>query len=353
MRVKALLAAGFCVLVGACGDDGPSTDDSSGGSGTGTGTGSGTGTGTGTGVGSACGDPTACAHGAMCDEDLGHCVCVPGFEGDGDTCTAPARTPLDERTEEEVCAQWALGHQVNAAQPYEPGDGGQCDPGRLPSAALADGMRRWNMYRWLAGLLPAAVDPGVAEAQQACSLMQTIAFGHSFPTDTACYTDAANEAAGASMIALGFGSAADTFEGYMFEPISTNMAHRKICLGVSRDNVNLGFYNSGSCARYAGGDADPSPPAILAVPNPGITPLGMTQSVWSLHQVGDPLPLGDVVLSNEATSEVLPTVQHHVYEGMNTWTLDGWFPEAGTTYRVTLSDGAATLTYTVTPVSCN
>ena len=299
-----------------------------------------------------CGAGAACAAGQVCDELAGRCVCVPGFAVSGADCVRPTRSDPTARTKDEVCAHWKEGHVETAKAPFVPGAGGACDPGKLPSDARLDAVRRWNMYRWLSGLHPAGVDPSIAQAQQECALIESKTFGHDVPTTAPCYTADGAKEASLSMIAQGFGSAASTMDAYMFEPLSTRLAHRKISISVDRDNINFGFIDGGSCARYGYGFTDPSPPAFVAVPNPGVTPLQMTTGAWSLHGGGKTLPVGAVKIFDETDKVDKAVAQDAMYAGYNAWTPSGWTPQADHTYRVTLTDAAATLTYAVTPVDC-
>jgi hypothetical protein len=193
---------------------------------------------------------------------------------------------------------------------------------------------------------------------QGCALMLGFTFEHGPPPTTSCYTAEGAAASSNSMICSA-SDAARCMDLYSLEThqLDGRLSHRKIVLGVGRDNVAFGVNQGGSCALYgyaSAGTVVPASPPILAVPNPGVTPIQAASAAWSVHQTAAdaPLPIGDVQLFDETTNAAVPVRQQLKYAGINSWDLMSP-PLADHTYRVTLTDGTATLTYRVTPVQCN
>jgi hypothetical protein len=122
----------------------------------------------------------------MCDTRVGQCVCVPGFIAQGTSCLRPLRSDPSPRTQADVCAAWKEGHRTIGTPPayVRAQNAATCDPGVLKYEALEDGVRRWNMFRWLVGLAPATVDVSNAVGMQSCGLMLKYAARHDPPPTT-------------------------------------------------------------------------------------------------------------------------------------------------------------------------
>lgn len=295
----------------------------------------------------------SCALGAVCV--AGSCRCLPGFTASGSACVRDAApSNLEARAQADVCARWRAGKLVTAARPFNAGSGAMCDPGTMTEEAVFDAANRWNMYRWMVGLPAVGVDRSNSADMQQCSLLLRYTFRHDPPPTTTCYTPGGATAAGRSMICSA-GNAAQCMDLYTMESYATDnrLSHRKIVVGTNRDNVNFGASAGGSCALYGYGAAPATPPRFVAIPNPGFAPIEMARSTWSLHQVTDsaPLPVANTQVFDETAMRAVTVRQNLRYAGINGWDL-GEPVVAGHTYRVTLTDGAATITYRTTPVQC-
>ena len=151
-------------------------------------------------------------------------------------------------------------------------------------------------------------------------------------------------------------NAAGCMDLYTLESYATDnrLSHRKIVVGTNRDNVAFGVSSGGSCALYGyATTTPPAPPAFVAVPNPGFAPIEMTTSTWSIHQTtaATPLPVAATKVFDETANAAVTVSQNLMYAGINGFDLQQQVV-AGHTYKVTLSDGASTVEYRTTPVSC-
>ena len=295
-----------------------------------------------------------CADTAVCID--ASCRCLPGFSGDGSSCTRDVPPGgLEARTKDDVCAHWATGHQVTATDQFTPGTSGMCDPGVIEPAAVFDAAQRWSMYRWLVGLPAVSVDGSRAADMQQCALVLGYAFRHDLPPDTMCYTPGGGDAASRSMI-CSVSNATTCMDLYTLESYATDnrLSHRKIVVGTTRDNVAFGVSTGGSCALYGYATVTlPPPPAFVAVPNPGPVPIELTGSTWSIHQTSDamPLPIGVTTVFDETANVAMTVSQNLEYAGINGFDVKDPIV-AGHTYRVTLTDGTNKIEYRTKPVMC-
>lgn len=292
-----------------------------------------------------------CAPGAMCDTRVGTCTCVPGFVLQGSTCQRPLRPDPALRTQADVCAAWNEGHRKTLPSPpayVRSADAATCDPGTLKYEALEDGVRRWNMYRWLVGLAPASVNVSNAQGMQECALILKYAARHDPPPTTTCYTAAGADMAGKSMIS--YGDTIGATDQWMLESyaMDNRLSHRKIMIATSRDNINYGSSVGGTCGYYGYGFTEPNPPSFLSVPNPGFSPVQMARSTWSIHMTKTSLPLENMTVHDDTANRAVTMKQNLKYAGING--SDPLKSEilAGHTYTVKL--GA--IEFTTTLVDC-
>jgi hypothetical protein len=257
--------------------------------------------------------PPPCAEGscgdkAWCDTIQQACVCKPGFDAVGADCVSPPLTPPASRTLEEVCARYAQEVVLTASEQYTGGDAAQCVAGAPTRAALNDALRRLNLYRWLAGLEPAWDLEATNAAEQECALMQelnALPLNHHPPEDWQCYTAAGAGAAGASNLAWGVWSIADSVDLYMVDPGVPSLGHRRWCLNPSLGHTGFGFFGQSSC-MYSFGGGNGHKPDWVAWPPPGYVPEDLVDGVWSFASSkcswGDATGVALVV----ATAEVIP-----------------------------------------------
>jgi len=309
---------------------------------------------------SAC-TPASCAMGAMCDAATARCVCGPGFTGDGTACTPTAPDDPQTRSPATMCERWLSDRTTTATQVVVPG-GSMCDPGQVDPAALADGMRLLNLYRWLSGLTPTRSEPSFAASEQSCALMEGVNGGlnHFPPSTWRCYAAVGATAAGQSNLASGSSMSPFLSVDLYVRESGNDLGHRRWCLDPALDATWFGASASASCMRAFPGGGDGSHPAWVAFPNPGPAPIE-NFGVWSVQS--EVLSLSGssttVEVRDASTNTVLPIRMQSVGFGYAgdaiAWTPDGWTPTNGATYAVSIGGlpRGMHIQFTTTPTHCS
>jgi uncharacterized protein YkwD len=267
------------------------------------------------------------------------------------------------RSEREVCDAWAEGHRRRAAASWTAGPS-QCDPGRLPSEAIDDTLRRVNLFRWLAGLPAVVEDPDQSEDDQACAIMEATngQLNHTPPASWACYSEDGARGAATSNLALGSGSAADAVDLFIEDSLTPSLGHRRWVLNGPLDGIGIGYASPGggfgaTCLGVfsMGGRSFPT---WSALPNPGPAPRFLASGTWSFHSNHFGLSRAEVSVVRASDGAALTVAVDHPQLGYGPNTVSfspsGWAPQTGETYRVTISgiDGSAPITYEVTIARC-
>jgi len=223
-----------------------------------------------------------CAAKAWCDLEAEHCVCKPGFDGDGETCEAPSNEDPEQRTQAQVCARYNADIASTAEKTSTGGDVAQCLPGAVTRAALNDGLRRLNLYRWLAGLQPAWDRPNLNQPAQEAALMMHAnnALSHGPPKTWKCYTDAGAKSAGSSNLALGTKTIPAAIDLFIADPGTPSLGHRRWCLNPPLGKTGFGAFGKGG-AMHAFGKGNSYAPAYVTYPAPGPYPAALVKGPWS------------------------------------------------------------------------
>ncbi|MCC6524050.1 MAG: CAP domain-containing protein [Polyangiaceae bacterium] len=359
------------------GSDGEGAGSGTGGSGnTGTGGTGNTGTGGtgnngtgGTGQGGQAPGCPPCGANEHCESSTLSCVCDPGFLDQGGVCTpAPVGDPTTH-TQQEVCDKWNTGHVVTSPSPLVT-SGADCDAGSLVQAALDDTLVRINMFRWLLGLGPTSDDPGLNANAQLCANLESWwawppgESPHFPPSSSKCYTATGGATAGQSNIAWGSGHPAQAIDQFMEDGGNeTTMGHRRWILNPPLGPVGIGYWEGGGqygnaecLAVFGSSGGGPNPPWV-AHPNPGYTPLTMAQWTWTFHGSLSGIPSAQVSMlrvdDNTPLAVTVQTLSQGYGQDCISWRPSGWTPQAGMTYRVTISGlGGGDVVYDVKPVGC-
>ncbi|MEZ4293382.1 MAG: CAP domain-containing protein [Polyangiaceae bacterium] len=331
---------------------------------------------TATGTGTTATDTTAtspcppCGPFEVCEAATGTCQCTPGYIPVSGVCTpAPPGDPTTH-TADEVCQKWKDGHVVTTPDPLE-ATGAECDAGTLKQGAINDTLVRINMFRWLAGLGPTASDPAMNAGAQLCANLEAWwNFGsgqspHSPPADSKCYTQQGAQFAGMSNIAWGSKSPAQAIDQFMQDNgNATTMGHRRWIVNPPLDDVGIGYWKTGGqygdaeCLRVFGqGGAGPDPD-FVAVPNQGYVPIQLATWTWTFHADIGGVPNAQVTMLRVDDNTPLDVKVQKLNQGYGedsvSWNPQGWQPEAGKTYRVTVSGlTGGDITYDVKPLACN
>lgn len=313
-------------------------------------------------------DPCAavtCAAGSHCIAAPLGCVCNPGFVADGGSCVPGDPGVPALRTQAQVCEGWRRGHVITA-NPAFTKTPATCDQGILSRAGLDDTLARLNMHRWLVGLGPVSDDPAANDLAQKCALVSAWnpagQQAHSPAPTSTCYTQGGAQGAGSSNIAWGNGTPEQAIDQWLIDNGNeSTMGHRRWLLNPPLDPIGMGHYvggnNYGSAACitvFSGGNPGPKPEWI-AFPPPGFVPVEITQWIWSVHgSIGGGNDAGVVRMRD---GMAMPVSVRHMAGGYGQPTLtlerQGWAPQVGETYQVTVTRPTATpITYDVSPVNC-
>jgi hypothetical protein len=334
-------------------------------------TGSGATTGAGPGSSSSGGGMCApCGANQYCEAATNSCVCNPGYVMQGGSCVqAPIGDP-STHTQQDVCDKWTSGHVVTEPDPIT-ASGADCDAGVLKQAAIVDTLTRMNMFRWLSGLGPTSDDAGFNTDAQLCANLEAWwDFGnagspHFPPAGSKCYTAAGASTAGQSNIAWGSGHPAQAIDQFMEDNgNATTMGHRRWILNPPLGPVGIGYWETGGqygnseCLRVFGSSGGGPNPPWSSMPNAGFVPLPIAQWTWTFHGSMSGIPNAQIsvlrVDDNTPLAVDVHTLQQGYAQDAISWDPSGWSPQAGMTYRVTVSGlGGGDVVYDVKPVVCN
>jgi hypothetical protein len=242
---------------------------------------------------------------------------VDALPGQNGRCIPAGPPALTRRREAEVCERFNADYQY--VDEWEPtaGSTDQCDEGNVPQAALDNGMTRVNLYRWLAGVEPARLEPELFAQQQACATMMA-AYGrltHQPTPDIPCYSDAARAGAGSSNIAGGGGIAqsVDMYIGDFGAGNALSLGHRRWTIGPFMSVTQFGVKNSYSC-MYSFGVGGGSDPGYVAWPPPGFVPVAASEGDFSFESINF-APTNETTVELAVDDGPFQTVEHRVLQG--------------------------------------
>jgi hypothetical protein len=298
------------------------------------------------------------------------CACVPGFVGSAGTCVATPPGEPSTHTQQEVCDRWKSGHVVTEPDPLVT-SGAECDAGKLKPGAFVDTLNRLNMFRWMAGLAPVVDDAALNTESQLCANLEAFwpflgGSPHAPPADSKCYTPEGGATAGKSNLAWGSGSPAQAIDQYMEDAGNeTTLGHRRWVLNPPLGPVGIGYWKGGGkygdaqCLEVFGmaGGAGLTPPTWNSLPTAGFAPITTTKWIWSFEGSFAGIPDATITMVRVSDNAPLAVNIQKLSQGYGenciSWTPNGWAPEVGTTYRVTVSGLAeGNIVYEVTPVDC-
>jgi hypothetical protein len=274
-----------------------------------------------------------------------------------------------QRTEAALCLRWQQGNTVTTPDALV-ASGADCDAGYLKQGALVDTVARINMFRWLSGLGPCGDDPSLNASAQLCANLEAWYTWQGSsphfpqPSDSICYTTEGASTAGQSNLAWGSGHPAQAITQFMEDSGNeTTMGHRRWIMNPPLDPVGIGYwsgggqYGDGMCLMvFGGGGPGPTPPWV-AVPNQGFVPLDVALWTWTFHgSMGGVASASITMLRVDDNTPLAVTVQP-LSQGYGqeciSWWPNGWSPQAGMTYRVTVGGlTGGNVSYDVKPVSC-
>lgn len=271
------------------------------------------------------------------------------------------------KTEAEVCTAWTDGHVVTTPDPLVT-NGTDCDPGTLKQGAISDTLARLNMFRWLSGLGPATTEDGLNQTAQLCANLESwwdfSAGGspHNPPSTAKCYTAQGASGAGMSNIAWGNGPADSIDQFFKDDGNQATMGHRRWLVNPPLGPVGVGYWEGGGqfgsaeCLMVFGISGGGPTPEWVSVPNEGFVPLEVATWTWTFHAPG--ADGAQISMRRVDDNAPLPITVKKLQQGFGveavSWTREGWEPEVGKTYRVTVAGlVAGDVTYDVMPIDCN
>lgn len=275
------------------------------------------------------------------------------------------------RDAETVCRRWRLDREQATTVTSIDVDVATCSAGRMPEDGLTDAVRRLNLYRWLNGLNPVGLDDSaeMLQGQQECALIQLAQRGlsHRPPPTAACYTALGAQHSSSNLHIGGTTTAAESVDGFMQDRGGNNAAvgHRRHFYNDRLDTVGVGAAADGnlstSCFWVFDTDGRESGRPYATYPNPGFAPIaqvgrrcggdsycGDPEVRWSIQNAGltsEAIEIEVERVSDGAMLDVKPDPGNGGsffaaggYGGSSAlvWLPDGWTPEAGERYRITI-----------------
>ncbi|MDQ3981709.1 MAG: CAP domain-containing protein [Actinomycetota bacterium] len=228
------------------------------------------------------------------------------------------------------------------------GDVATCDAGAPSPAAQSATLTAINFVRGLAGLDPVSFDPALsAKAQQAALIMHANDdLDHDPPASWRCWTQAGDEAAGSSNLALGI-AGADAILGYMDDDgrFNTAVGHRRWIMRPETATMGSGSTSGANALWIFGADAEGAAvPEWVPWPTAGYFPSPLEpEGRWSLSASSEAVTFPNATVTVTGPGGTSLPVQTYPEEqgfAKNTlvWEVSG----------VTIPRGDDALTYTVT-----
>jgi hypothetical protein len=190
-----------------------------------------------------------------------------------------------ERSHAEVCERWQADRPQVATSLQMP-QAQSCDPGMSATNSLEDALRRLNLYRWLGGAQPLALDAEWNDYARACAIIQSYIgpeISHFPAMDAPCFTEKGYTASGQSQLAYGQPNPAAAIDALIYDDGDNNfhvLGHRQGMLLPGTSTVGLGFAQPANgppatCVRTFDDspvDRPPGLPGIYTFPSPGHQP---------------------------------------------------------------------------------
>jgi hypothetical protein len=203
-------------------------------------------------------------------------------------------------------------------------------------------------------------DAQLNEDAQYCAIIQYRQgfLSHSPAPSAPCYTAQGAGASGSSNLALGDSNPASAVDRFMDDSGVSSLGHRRWIINPSYGPAGVGFAGSATCL-YVFSWSNSGNPDFVAWPNQGFTPRPVIPSVWSFstahYTISAQTEVAIKRVSDQAdlnvTYNTLPSGYGQPAIGFSP---NGWVPQDGETYEVTVSNlgGGQQVVYQVKPVNC-
>jgi len=262
-----------------------------------------------------------------------------------------------------ICARWKAD-RANLSEGVWNGNVEACNAGEMTPEAIANALRLFNMYRFMAGLAPVTNSPEGNRLAQGCALLMKAngTITHTPPTTWKCYNAEAAKTAGGSSVSSG--PAVGSVEGYMIDPGNpTTIGHRRWILSNMLTEVGFGSADRFSC-QYQPAKRPSGGKPWVAWPPAGQVPaqsLGgrftgtIDQTGWTVQS--DSINLANAQVTVTSGGEARPVTVTQLLPGYGSsyalrFNPMGWTATAGQTYSVKLSGTAMPIEYEVQVVDC-
>ncbi len=189
------------------------------------------------------------------------------------------------RSKAELCQRWNADRPQQSKALQMPA-ASECNPGTTIDASVQDALRRFNLFRWVAGVEPLTLNEDWNGFARSCAIIQsylTPEISH-FPEKTArCYTEQGYTASGQSELASGSVNPAVAIDDLIFDTGDNNfhiLGHRQGMLDPQAKVTGVGFAQPpegapATCVRmYDGspGMARSGLADVYSFPSPGHQP---------------------------------------------------------------------------------
>lgn len=263
----------------------------------------------------------------------------------------------------QVCARWKC-ERADRSEGIWTGSVSGCVSGDNP-AGRSNALRLLNLQRFIAQLPEVTDDPARNQKAQECALMMYAndQINHSPSTGWTCYTAGGAEAAKNSNLATTQGVAA--IDLYMVDPgNATTLGHRRWILSPDLGPVGLGSASRYSCLWVIGGTGTATRPYV-AWPPPGPFPIqafapssfggSINSTGWSIQSDTIALTGAQVTVTDNGTPMSVALSQLAGGYGSKyaiRITPQGWEPQAGHSYQVSVLGITTPISYVVDVVDC-
>jgi len=310
----------------------------------------------------------SCGTNEHCEAAL--CVCDTGYSKQGGTCQA---TPVGDPTshsQADVCSKF--NESATVSPNFFSVSATTCDAGQLTADGVANAVARINYHRWLVGLAPVTAGASQNNLAQKCALVSAWnpagPAAHNPTAAAQCYTSEGAAGAGSSNIAWGSNNPVDAIDQWIDDSGNGNtMGHRRWIINPPLNPIGFGLYEGGdagygsaACMVVFNSSGTGPRPDFVAYPPAGFVPVELTKMTWTFSADGFAFSAATTVtvtrMSDSANMAVTVQPVNNPgppnYMNATSFYAVGWEPQAGQTYRVTVTAGAKSQAYDVKPVGC-
>ena len=245
-------------------------------------------------------------------------------------------------TKAQFCQRWRDDSRIDSIDPWSGNPDPQgCDAGVVDPVAIADALRRTNLYRWMCGLSPVTIDPVLAaKCQDGAVLLRGLGYlDHQPLPDAPCYTPTGDAACGSSNICAGYPTLADAVDAYLGDFGIDTLGHRRWLLHPPLSTTGFGFVQgTGTYAtQWIIGSGSTNLPPFVAWPSAGWFPGDAPVGTWSFSVKGADFSAATVSVTRVADGQPMAVSGVGQLPNGYSWSCLGYRVagvQAGNDYRV-------------------